>query len=82
GAPPAPAPADAWPDGGALAARFGLTARLAADARLLADGCSNGEVAARLGVSEHTARNHTLQVMAKLGAARRARIGPILRGAE
>jgi DNA-binding response OmpR family regulator len=65
-----------------LQARFGLTDRQITVARLLAEGCSNDEVAERLGVSPHTARNHTLQVLAKLGTSKRARVGPILRGAD
>jgi DNA-binding CsgD family transcriptional regulator len=59
---------------------FGLTAREVEVARLLAEGRSNTEVAARLGVTENTARNHTERVMKKLGTSKRARVGPILRG--
>jgi hypothetical protein len=33
-------------------------------------------------VSAHTARNHTFQVLAKLGTSKRARVGAILRGAD
>jgi DNA-binding response OmpR family regulator len=65
-----------------LQARFGLTDRQVTVARLLAEGVSNLELAERLGVSEHTARNHTFQVLAKLGTSKRARVGAILRGAE
>ena len=63
-----------------LRRRYGLTARQVLVARLLAEGCSNAEMAERLGVTEHTARNHTHQVMAKLGASKRARVGALLRG--
>jgi DNA-binding response OmpR family regulator len=67
-------------DDDALQARYGLTARQVVVARLLAEGCSNDEIAERLGVSAHTARNHTGQVLAKLGTSKRARVGVILRG--
>lgn len=39
---------------------------------LLADGLSNKGIAARLGISEHTAKFHVASVLAKLGAANRA----------
>ena len=64
-----------------LRRRYGLTGRQVEVARLLADGCSNAEVAERLGVTENTARNHTEQVMKKLDTSKRARVGAILRGA-
>ncbi|MBC8087104.1 MAG: response regulator [Phycisphaerae bacterium] len=63
-----------------LAARYGLTPRQAAVARLLTQGLSNEEVADQLGISRFTARNHTEQVLAKIGAPTRARVGAILRG--
>ena len=63
-----------------LRARFGLTERQAAVARLLGEGCTNAEVARRLHISPFTARNHTEQVLQKLGASTRARVGAILRG--
>jgi DNA-binding CsgD family transcriptional regulator len=64
-----------------LRERFGLSPRQIVVARLLAEGCSNAEIAARLGVSANTARNHTEHVMRKLGTSKRARIGPLLRPA-
>jgi DNA-binding response OmpR family regulator len=76
------APARAELTDAELEARFGLTPRQAVVARLLAEGCSNAEVAERLGVSAHTARNHTYQVLGKLGAPSRARVGAMLRGAD
>jgi DNA-binding response OmpR family regulator len=81
---PAPAPPAPRADltDGELQARYGLTARQVTVARLLAEGCSNDELAGRLGVSAHTARNHTFQVLAKLGTSKRARVGAILRGAD
>jgi len=60
--------------------RFGLTARQTAVARLLAEGCSNAEIAQRLSVSYFTARNHTEQVLAKLGVPSRAAVGAVLFG--
>lgn len=63
-----------------LQSRFDLTDRQLTVTRLLAEGCSNLELAARLGISVNTARNHTEHVMRKLGTSKRARIGPILRG--
>jgi DNA-binding response OmpR family regulator len=60
--------------------RFGLTARQTAVARLLAEGCSNAEIARRLSVSYFTARNHTEQVLAKLGVSSRAAVGAVVFG--
>ncbi|MEX2582412.1 MAG: DNA-binding response regulator [Gemmatimonadota bacterium] len=60
--------------------RFGLTARQTAVARLLAEGCSNAEIAKRLSVSYFTARNHTEQVLAKLGVSSRAAVGAVVFG--
>jgi DNA-binding CsgD family transcriptional regulator len=39
--------------------------------RLMAGGQSNRQIAARLGISEHTAKFHVSSVLAKLGAASR-----------
>lgn len=63
-----------------LGQKYGLTPRQAAVARLLTQGLSNEEVADQLGISRFTARNHTEQVLAKIGAPTRARVGAILRG--
>jgi DNA-binding response OmpR family regulator len=63
-----------------LRQRFGLTERQIEVARLLAQGHSNAEIGEALGISTLTARNHTDQVMLKLGASTRARVGAILRG--
>jgi DNA-binding response OmpR family regulator len=63
-----------------LRQRFGLTERQIEVARLLAQGHSNAEIGEALGVTTITARNHTDQVMLKLGASTRARVGAILRG--
>ncbi|HEX8274191.1 MAG TPA: DNA-binding response regulator [Longimicrobiaceae bacterium] len=79
---PAAAPADrpAALSDEQLRERFGLTARQVAVARLLGEGCSNVEIAKRLSVSYYTARNHTEQVLAKLGIASRAAVGAVLFG--
>ena len=60
--------------------RFGLTEREVEIARLMAEGLGNKAVAARVGVSFYTARNHAERVMGKLGAEGRGRVGPILNG--
>jgi DNA-binding response OmpR family regulator len=63
-----------------LRSRFGLTARQTSVARLLGEGCSNAEIAQRLSVSYFTARNHTEQVLSKLGVGTRAAVGAVLYG--
>ena len=50
-------------DDAELRARHGLTERQVAVARLMAEGCTNAELASRLGLSFFTARNHAEQVM-------------------
>jgi DNA-binding response OmpR family regulator len=64
----------------ALRDRFALTERQIEVARLLAQGHSNAEIGEALGITTLTARNHTDQIMLKLGASTRARVGAILRG--
>jgi DNA-binding response OmpR family regulator len=64
----------------ALRERFNLTARQTEVVRLLAEGCSNAEIASRLEMSYYTARNHTEQVLAKLGVSSRAAVGALLYG--
>lgn len=54
-----------------LRERYGLTARQAEVARLLARGRSNREIANRLGISPHTARHHAQRVLEKVGAPSR-----------
>lgn len=76
---------DGPPTGGsmtdeALQQQYGLTERQVEVSRLLARGMSNAEIAESLGLSTYTARNHTEQVLFKLGASTRARVGAILRG--
>jgi DNA-binding NarL/FixJ family response regulator len=67
---------------GDLQDRFGLTPQQVVVARLLAEGLSNAEIARKLFVSGHTARNHTYRVLTKLGITKRARVNSVLRGAE
>jgi DNA-binding response OmpR family regulator len=74
----APAGAVRVLDDAELRARHGLTDRQVAVARLMAEGCTNAELASRLGLSFFTARNHAEQVMFKLGVANRAAVGPML----
>jgi DNA-binding CsgD family transcriptional regulator len=62
-----------------LRARFHLTPRELAVSRLLAEGRSNDQLAARLGVSIHTARRHVEHVLMKLGVHSRAAVGAKLR---
>jgi DNA-binding response OmpR family regulator len=64
----------------ALRERYALTDRQIEVARLLALGHSNAEIGETLGITTLTARNHTDQILLKLGAATRARVGAILRG--
>ena len=77
--PPAPAaPAMRVLDDAELRDRYGLTDRQIAAARLMAEGCTNAELAARMGLSFFTARNHAEQVMAKLRVSNRASVAPLL----
>jgi DNA-binding CsgD family transcriptional regulator len=50
----------------------GLTARQVEVLRLLADGMTNAEIAARLVISEHTVERHLANVYQKIGARNRA----------
>jgi DNA-binding CsgD family transcriptional regulator len=54
--------------------RFGLTAREADVALLLAERATNPEIAARLGVSAHTVRHHAERVFLKLDVTSRRAI--------
>jgi DNA-binding CsgD family transcriptional regulator len=60
--------------------QFGLTAREAEVAKLLAQGRSNVAIAKALGISTHTARHHTQRILAKLRVHSRAEAGAKLRG--
>jgi two-component system nitrate/nitrite response regulator NarL len=48
-----------------------LTPRERQVLRMLADGLGNKQIAAKLGISEHTAKFHVAQILAKLGAETR-----------
>ena len=61
-----------------LRERHGLTDRQVTVARLLAEGCTNAEIASRLGLSFFTARNHAEQVLAKLSVSSRAGVATML----
>ena len=50
----------------------GLTAREREVLALLAEGLANKAIAARLGISEHTAKFHVNAILAKLGAESRS----------
>lgn len=63
-----------------IRAQFGLTAREVEVAKHVAAGLSNHDVAARMGVSFFTARNHVERVLNKLGANNRAQVGARIRG--
>jgi DNA-binding CsgD family transcriptional regulator len=66
-----------------LRARHALTAREIEVARLVGQRLSDREVAARLGISYHTARHHVERLMGKLAVSSRAQVGPLLcRGAR
>jgi len=78
GATEAPRPAALADE--ALRERFNLTARQIEVARLLGEGFTNAEIAAKLEMSYYTARNHTEQVLAKLGVSSRAAVGALLYG--
>lgn len=49
-----------------------LTPRELQVLRMLADGLGNKEIAANLGISDHTAKFHVTQILGKLGAVSRA----------
>jgi DNA-binding response OmpR family regulator len=61
-----------------LRERYGLTDRQVAVARLIAEGCTNAEMASRMGLSFFTVRNHAEQVMAKLAVSNRSSVAPLL----
>lgn len=57
-----------------LKKQFGLTARQAEVALLIAEGLDNRAVAERLFISPHTARRHTERVLRKLGVGSRSAV--------
>jgi len=62
----------------AIADACGLTLRQAAVARLVARGLTNIQIAAALGISRYTARNHVAEVLARLTVARRGRVRAVM----
>ena len=72
-------PAAAAPTATALCARFGLTAREAEVALLLAAGERDRDIARRLGISHVTARRHVEHVLGKLGVHARAAVAARIR---
>lgn len=62
-----------------LPEKLRLTAQETRVARLLAEGCTNKQVAAALGIHPTTAKNHAQSVLQKLGVRRRSQVGPLLR---
>lgn len=63
-----------------LRTRYRLTYREINVARQLALGASTAGVASQLGISIHTARRHTEQVLTKLGIHRRTQVASVLLG--
>ena len=59
------------PTAGASARNSGLTRRELAVLPLLAEGCTNREVGARLHISQHTAANHIRSILQKTGCTNR-----------
>jgi DNA-binding NarL/FixJ family response regulator len=64
---------DFWADQLARVER--LSAREAEVFRQLGDGCSNREIARRLGITERTVKAHVAQIMIKLGVESRLQAG-------
>ncbi|MER6809207.1 response regulator transcription factor [Spirillospora sp. NPDC000708] len=65
------APAEARTPPDAPHGGFGLSAREAEVMRLIVQGASNGEIAARLFLAEKTVKNHVNRIYAKLGVTSR-----------
>lgn len=59
---------------------FGLSAREAEVMRLIVQGASNGEIAARLFLAEKTVKNHVNRIYGKLGVSSRATAIALWRG--
>jgi DNA-binding CsgD family transcriptional regulator len=74
-------PASVEPDP-ARARRFGMTERELELSRLLASGAANKEMAAALGLSANTVRNHVHNIYEKTGARNRVELVRALCGAD
>jgi Response regulator containing a CheY-like receiver domain and an HTH DNA-binding domain len=61
-------------------AELGLSKRETEVMELIADGCSNGEIAQRLFLSEKTVKNHVNRIYAKLGVDSRVTAIGLWRG--
>ena len=55
-----------------ISARSSLSVREVEVLRMLIDGASSAEIAAKLGISEHTVKFHRTNVLTKVGADSRA----------
>ncbi|MWA00598.1 response regulator [Actinomadura sp. LD22] len=71
GTAPEPASAEPRTPPDAPHGNFGLSAREAEVMRLIVQGASNGEIAARLFLAEKTVKNHVNRIYAKLGVTSR-----------
>jgi DNA-binding CsgD family transcriptional regulator len=69
------------PPAAELVWQFGLTAREASVARLLAEGRGNASVARALGIRDTTARHYTESVLLKLGVPSRSAVAAAILGA-
>jgi DNA-binding CsgD family transcriptional regulator len=65
-----------------LRARYGLTARELQVASLILHRLSNNEIARMLGISPHTARHHTENVLIKLGVRSRGALRRLVSGGD
>src|SRR5512143_1105419 len=61
--------------------KYGITAREGEIVRLLIEGRTNEEIAARLFISDHTVKNHIHNVYRKLGIGNRVRLIQCFRSA-
>ena len=66
-----PGGVEAAGDAGASSANLRLSAREAEVMSLIADGQTNGEIAARLFLAEKTVKNHVRRIYSKLGVGSR-----------
>jgi DNA-binding CsgD family transcriptional regulator len=59
---------------------YGLSPRQIQVAHMLAERCSNKEIASRLRISVHTVSSHVRITMLKLGVCRRSDVRDLIRG--